>query len=156
MGCSLCNDDGGVVLYRDAMLRVVAVVGEEGDAFRGFCRVIWNAHVKEMTDLDPAARAHFMQMVFRVEAALRLALEPEKMNLASLGNLTPHLHWHVIPRFVSDCAYPKPIWALPTATPPSLSSADDKESHDVAQAVNSRTVDARATWHDALIRALAA
>jgi diadenosine tetraphosphate (Ap4A) HIT family hydrolase len=77
----------------------------------GFCRVIWNAHVREMTDLEPAQIARLMGAVFAVEDALRAVLAPLKVNLASLGNLTPHLHWHVIPRFADDAHFPSPVWA---------------------------------------------
>lgn len=111
--CELCTTDGGDVLYRDAALRIVAVTGADGENYRGFCRVIWNAHVKEMTDLNAAQRFIFMDAVFKLESVLRKQLNPEKMNIASLGNMTPHLHWHVIPRFIGDATYPKPIWATP-------------------------------------------
>ena len=113
--CEHCTTDGGEILYRDADLRIVAVEGADGEAYRGFCRVIWNAHVKEMTDLAVVERSTFMNAVFKLEAVLRVELNPEKMNMASLGNMTPHLHWHVIPRFVSDATFPNPIWATPVA-----------------------------------------
>ena len=48
-----------------------------------------------------------------VEAALRELLHPDKINLASLGNMTPHLHWHVIPRFRDDPHFPNAIWSAP-------------------------------------------
>lgn len=105
--CELCAQDGGALLWRDAGCRVVLV--DEPD-YPGFCRVIWNAHVAEMTDLDPAARRHCMQTVFAVERALRGLLSPDKINLASLGNVVPHLHWHVIPRFARDAHFPNPVW----------------------------------------------
>ena len=119
-GCELCDADGGTVIFRRQKWRVVRVTGAEGDAFPGFCRVIWNAHVKELTDLAPADRQQFMEVVFQVEAALRASLAPHKMNVASLGNLTPHLHWHVIPRFADDPAFPRPIWAVSLAAAASL------------------------------------
>jgi diadenosine tetraphosphate (Ap4A) HIT family hydrolase len=83
---------------------------------------VWNDHVKEMTDLADADRVHLMDAVYATEAALRMLLEPEKMNVASLGNQTPHLHWHVIPRFRDDSHFPDPVWASPrrTATPHAL------------------------------------
>lgn len=114
MSCELCDGVGGEELFRDARLRVVAVIGDEA-IYRGFCRVIWNLHVKELTDLSRDDRNRFMDAVYRVEAALRSSLEPDKMNVASLGNLTPHLHWHVIPRFKNDAAFPKPIWVQSTS-----------------------------------------
>jgi diadenosine tetraphosphate (Ap4A) HIT family hydrolase len=107
MTCDLCDSEGGVLVLRTPELRVVLVDDVDHP---GFCRVIWNAHVKEMTELEPAQMARFMGAVFSVEDALRTVLAPEKINLASLGNMTPHLHWHVIPRFMTDAHFPNPIW----------------------------------------------
>jgi diadenosine tetraphosphate (Ap4A) HIT family hydrolase len=105
--CELCQLDGGNVVLRTDALRIVLV--DEVD-YPGFARVIWNAHVREMTDLAPAQIARVMGAVFAVEDAQRVVLEPLKVNLASLGNMTPHVHWHVIPRFADDAHFPKPIW----------------------------------------------
>ena len=98
------------MLWRSELLRVVRV--DDAD-YPAFCRVICNAHVKEMTDLEEAQRQYFMRVVFAVEQVLRNLLNPAKINLASLGNQTPHLHWHVIPRFTSDRHFPQPVWAAP-------------------------------------------
>jgi diadenosine tetraphosphate (Ap4A) HIT family hydrolase len=106
--CEFCVGQGGRLLYDDGRLHVVVV--DEAD-YPGFVRVIWNAHVREMTDLMPADRVHLMQVVFTVEQVQRQVLCPHKMNLASLGNVTPHLHWHLIPRFTDDAHFPAPIWA---------------------------------------------
>jgi diadenosine tetraphosphate (Ap4A) HIT family hydrolase len=125
--CELCDGDGGELIVRRDKWRVVRVMGADGAAYPGFCRVIWNAHVKEMTDLSAEDRKTFMDTVFTLETALRQALHPEKMNLASLGNLTPHLHWHVIPRFRDDAAFPKPIWAIAARALPSLDTLNAKQ-----------------------------
>jgi diadenosine tetraphosphate (Ap4A) HIT family hydrolase len=105
-GCVFCDGEGGQRLWRDACCRVVLA----DEPFPGFCRVIWNAHVREMTDLPAPSRTHLMHVVYAVESALRARLTPTKMNLASLGNQTPHLHWHVIPRFADDTHFPQPVW----------------------------------------------
>jgi diadenosine tetraphosphate (Ap4A) HIT family hydrolase len=105
--CELCANDGGDLLWRDPSCRVVLV---EEAGYPGYCRVIWQRHVAEMTDLDPAQRSQLMRVVCEVEAGLRDWLRPDKVNLASLGNVVPHLHWHVIPRFRDDPHFPNPIW----------------------------------------------
>jgi diadenosine tetraphosphate (Ap4A) HIT family hydrolase len=105
--CALCAGDGGEVVFGDELLRVVLV--DETD-YPGFVRVIANAHVREMTDLAAAGRQRLLAAVFAVEAAQREVLAPHKINLASLGNVTPHLHWHVIPRYADDAHFPQPIW----------------------------------------------
>src|ERR1051325_5883307 len=110
MDCELCSRTGGELLWQSSRLRVVYV---EEPGYPGFCRVIWGAHVKEMTDLSETERAHLMDVVFAVESVLREQLQPDKINLASLGNVVPHLHWHVIPRYVDDPHFPQPIWTSP-------------------------------------------
>jgi len=107
MTCELCDQIGGTLLWQDESCRVVQVADAD---YPGFCRVVWKDHVQEMTDLSAAEREHLMATVFVVEAAIRKTLHPDKINLASLGNLTPHLHWHVIPRFKHDKHFPQPVW----------------------------------------------
>ena len=109
--CALCALPGGESCWEDAFCRVVIVQGRDGRAYPGTCRVIWKQHVAEMTDLDAGQRRHFMDVVFATEAALRQLCQPHKINLASLGNVVPHLHWHVIPRYRDDAHFPAPIWA---------------------------------------------
>lgn len=109
--CELCDSHGGEILWSDERCRVVRVGGTEGKAFPGFCRVVWRAHVREMSDLAPAERLRLLEVLAATEAAVRAAARPEKINLASLGNVVPHLHWHVIPRWADDSHFPAPIWA---------------------------------------------
>ena len=95
------------MLWDDGFARVVLI----GDADHpGYCRVILNAHRKEMTDLAEAERTRLMNIVFVVERVLRDLLKPEKINLASFGNMVPHVHWHIIPRFTDDPHYPNPVF----------------------------------------------
>lgn len=105
--CELCENIGGELLWQDEQCRVVLVDDRD---YPGFCRVIWTNHVKEMTDLPVTERRHLMDVVFAVESAVRQKLQPDKINLASLGNLVPHIHWHVIPRWCGDRHFPSPIW----------------------------------------------
>jgi len=111
-GCILCSETGGDVVWSDALARVVSVNDEDHP---GFCRVILRQHVSEMTDLTDTQRAALMRIVFAVEEAQRALLNPDKINLASLGNMVPHLHWHVIPRFRLDPHFPNPVWGSRTA-----------------------------------------
>ena len=105
--CELCETTGGELLWQDAFCRVILVADND---YPGFCRVIWHEHIKEMSDLTTVQQNRMMRVVFAVEAAVRDTLKPDKINLASLGNMVPHLHWHVIPRFKEDKHFPNPIW----------------------------------------------
>src|SRR5437879_8234476 len=106
--CALCHGDGGVLLVRRPLLRVVRV---DDPDYPAYLRVIWNAHVTEMSELAEPDRLRLAAAVNAVERALREIVAPDKINLASLGNQVPHLHWHVIPRFADDAHFPQPIWA---------------------------------------------
>ena len=107
--CELCAQAGGDVLWSDGQCRVVLVADPD---YPGYCRVIWNGHVAEMTDLTDADRMHCMRVVLAVERALRNVLKPHKINLAEFGNMTPHLHWHVIARDAHDAHFPHPVWGV--------------------------------------------
>ena len=106
--CPLCREDGGALIWRGARLRVIRA-DEAG--FPAFYRVVWNAHAAEFSDLTVAERQHCMDAVAVVEQVLREHLVPTKVNLAALGNMVPHLHWHVIARFGWDSHFPAPVWA---------------------------------------------
>jgi diadenosine tetraphosphate (Ap4A) HIT family hydrolase len=107
--CPLCRDVAVPALWRDDSCRVVSAADVD---YPAFLRVIWQAHVREMSDLDPASQQHLLRVVLAVERVLRAELAPDKINLASLGNQVPHLHWHVIPRFADDAHFPDPVWAV--------------------------------------------
>ena len=106
--CELCREAGGVLVFQAAHWRVIRA---EDAAFPAFYRVVWRAHVAEWSDLSLAEQAAMMGVVGAVERVLREALAPTKINLASLGNVVPHLHWHVIARFDWDSHFPAPVWA---------------------------------------------
>ena len=106
--CVLCQPSPNEqVVYQHEKWRVVLV---DDDLYPGFCRVIWEGHAAEMTDLSLTDRKKLMAVVLSVEAAVRDVMVPDKVNLASLGNMVPHLHWHVIPRFVDDAHFPESVW----------------------------------------------
>lgn len=105
--CELCRESGGELLWQNDFCRIVRVADSR---FPGFCRVIWHAHVREMSDLDGDSQFTLMRVVLAVENTIRQLFSPDKINLASFGNVVPHLHWHIIPRWQDDPFFPEPIW----------------------------------------------
>jgi diadenosine tetraphosphate (Ap4A) HIT family hydrolase len=112
-GCEVCDSPGGELLWQDDLCRVILVNDPD---YPGYCRVICNRHVREMTDLEASVQERLMRVVFAAEGAVRRAMQPDKINLASFGNMVPHLHWHVIPRFADDRHFPNSIWGEPQRT----------------------------------------
>jgi diadenosine tetraphosphate (Ap4A) HIT family hydrolase len=109
------------VLWQNRLCRIV-LAGEPD--YPGFLRVILSTHVREMTDLPAADRHALMHVVFAAEGTLREVMAPDKVNLASLGNVVPHLHWHVIPRFADDPHFPNPVWGERKRDTPHAAPAD--------------------------------
>jgi len=108
LDCPLCQPDTQSVLVLRPGWRIVDAADP---LFPGFTRVIWHRHVKEMTDLAPNERKELMGVVFAVEQIMRDTLAPDKINLASLGNQVPHLHWHIIARWKNDPTFPGSVWS---------------------------------------------
>ena len=110
--CALCKDElkpeEGQLIWRGDDCRIILVNDPD---LPGFCRVIWNRHLAEMTELTYGERDHLMTLVFAVEEAVRHVMHPDKINIAALGNMVPHIHWHVIPRFKDDAFFPGSVWS---------------------------------------------
>ena len=111
--CPLCQGAGGRLVWqgeRDgAALRVIHA---QEVGFPAFYRVVWAAHVGEFSDLSAAERQWCMDAVVAVELALRaITPAPLKINVAALGNMVQHLHWHVIARYSDDSHFPASVWA---------------------------------------------
>jgi diadenosine tetraphosphate (Ap4A) HIT family hydrolase len=122
-GCELCEPAAAPV-YRDDKLSVIVV---DDANYPGFCRVIWNDHVREMSDLADADRLLLNDAVWRLECAVREVMGPDKVNVASLGNVVPHLHWHVLPRYADDVHFPNPIWGAALRDPDEKALAARRE-----------------------------
>jgi diadenosine tetraphosphate (Ap4A) HIT family hydrolase len=106
-GCAMCaqgrpdENEFGIRVYRsdtaDAYLQK-ADVGQ-----RGYCIVIWRGrHVAEPTELSDTEAGEYWADVLRVARAIEVHYTPAKLNLMMLGNSLPHLHTHVVPRYLDD------------------------------------------------------
>lgn len=114
LGCALCEPDQldtQLVQYTGSF-RIVRVLDA---AFPVYYRLVWQQHVTEFTQLSFAERHAMMAAVADIEATLLAVLtgplRPSKINLASLGNAVPHLHWHIVARYDWDTHFPRSIWA---------------------------------------------
>ena len=71
----------------------------------------------ELLDLGESDRARLWREIDIASQALRTIFVPEKLNIAALGNMVSQLHVHVIARFSTDAAWPKPVWGAQPARP---------------------------------------
>lgn len=71
---------------------------------------------KEVIDLSPEQQHQLLVELNHACHALKNLFNPDKLNIAALGNSVPQLHIHVIGRFFSDPAWPNPVWNFVTKT----------------------------------------
>jgi diadenosine tetraphosphate (Ap4A) HIT family hydrolase len=80
--------------------------------FPGWSVLVLRRHATELFELEPEQRARLMDEVSDVARALMLAFDARKVNYALLGNLLPHVHWHLVPRLADDPAPREPVFAV--------------------------------------------
>ena len=68
------------------------------------------AGARELIDLDEGDQRSLLGEISAVGRAFEALLRPDKLNIAALGNVVPQLHVHLIARYTTDAAWPKPVW----------------------------------------------
>ena len=111
--CPMCGKWVAEPELRIAELEHCYVTLNRDQFFVGYCFVFTKSHVTELFHLDPATRQGVIEEVNAVAAVLAGIFRPTKLNYELLGNMVPHMHWHLVPRFATDPLWPRPIWSEP-------------------------------------------
>jgi diadenosine tetraphosphate (Ap4A) HIT family hydrolase len=106
--CPLCKKIDYPIIWENNLFRLVLINDQK---FPGYCRLETIEHIKELSDLEDNIQVELIKKIIQIEKVLRDLLNPDKINIASLGNVTPHLHWHIIPRYRKDSHFPNSIWS---------------------------------------------
>ncbi len=77
---------------------------------RGYCVLIYREHATELHLLSQQKRDAFFSDLMRAGSAVARAFQTAKLNYQQLGNLVPHLHWHIVPRYYGDAAPGRPMY----------------------------------------------
>jgi len=86
----------------------VAIVGP-WQFYSGYCMLLSRQHATELSQLGPT-RTAFLDEMSQLARALEECFRPHKLNYELLGNLVPHLHWHIFPRDADDPERLQPVW----------------------------------------------
>jgi diadenosine tetraphosphate (Ap4A) HIT family hydrolase len=98
---------------RIAELDKCFVVLNRDQFFPGYTFVFSKEHATELFHLDRETRSALMEEVTATAAALNGLFKADKINYELLGNMVPHMHWHLVPRHHTDRLWPRPIWVEP-------------------------------------------
>lgn len=86
-----------------------AVLGDS-QFFRGYSLFLCKTPAPDLEDLPRELRFEFLREMALVSEAVSTVLKPQKMNVESLGNVVPHLHFHLFPRYSTENEPTKPVW----------------------------------------------
>ena len=111
--CQMCRRWDTDADLRIAELEHSYVILNRDQFFPGYSLLFTKNHVTELFHLDRDVRTGLMEEVSRVAKAVYDVFSPAKINYELLGNMVPHIHWHIVPRFASEPIWPRPIWAEP-------------------------------------------
>lgn len=124
--CQMCLKWAAEPELRITELQHCYVMLNRDQYFRGYCFVITKEHETELFHLEIQKRSGIIEEINYVAAALYRLFTPAKINYELLGNMVPHMHWHIVPRFTNDPLWPRPIWSEPHE-PLILSSSEYSE-----------------------------
>lgn len=111
---------------------------ERNQTYQGHCVLIYDlGHATRVDQLSAEQWAALAGDIRTAEAAIHRTFRPDHMNVESLGNVMPHLHWHIIPRFKTDGRWGAPIWTTTLAEMP----RKELEAHEYP-ALASRIIEA--------------
>ena len=102
MTCPLCKRENENIIFENELFRIILV-----DEIPGYIRIITQKHIKELSELSDDEAIEIMMATKKIEKAMLKFLKPDKINIASLGNIVPHLHIHIIPRYQNDPWWPE-------------------------------------------------
>jgi len=111
--CLMCTKWADEPELRIAELECSYVLLNRDQFFPGYTFLLIKEHMTELFHLDRDRRIMVMEEVTAVASALNTLFQPDKINYELLGNMVPHMHWHLVPRFRTDQVWPRPIWAVP-------------------------------------------
>ena len=121
VACPLCAPRPASNEHWDlvATLSASSLYLAKNQTYRGQCQLIFDRrHAARLDQLTPGEYDAFSRDLFAAQNAVVRAARPDHVNIESLGNVVPHLHWHIVPRYVGDARWGMPIWTTPLDTMP--------------------------------------
>ena len=113
--CFLCQRiadiKAGTNPYFVMELETAYVVLGDFQCWRGYTLLLSKYCKEELHELDPATRSKFLAEMALVAEAVCNVFKPAKLNYEMLGNLVPHMHWHLFPRYADDPNPQWPVWS---------------------------------------------
>ena len=96
--------------YFVAELETGYVILGDRQYFKGYTLFLCKEHITELHFLENEFKNKFLLELTYVSEAVYNAFKPHKLNYELLGNVCPHLHWHIFPRYRNEPEVKDPVW----------------------------------------------
>src|SRR4030095_14708375 len=115
-------------------LTVSSLYLTKNQTYRGQCQLIFDSrHVARIDQLSRPEWNSLAGDLFTEQQAVRRVVKAAHITVKSLGNVVPHLHWHIIPRYVGDPMWGAPVWQVPLDSMPDRRLPDEDRAALLAQ-----------------------
>jgi diadenosine tetraphosphate (Ap4A) HIT family hydrolase len=105
----------------------------KNQTYRGQCQLIFDPrHVARLDQLTPGEWTLLANDLYMAQQAVVRVLRPDHINVEALGNVVPHLHWHIVPRYRNDPSWGAPIWRVPLSSMPETRLSDEEREALIA------------------------
>jgi diadenosine tetraphosphate (Ap4A) HIT family hydrolase len=111
--CPLCvpRPDDCEHWLKVATLATSTLYLDRNQTYQGHCQLVYDGpHVEGLEQLESQAYTRFTEDLRTAALAIFAAQRPDRLNYVSLGNVVPHVHWHIVPRYRSDPRWGAPIY----------------------------------------------
>lgn len=136
--CPLCapRPDDSPHWLKVARMRVSTLYLDRNQTYRGHCQLVFDSrHVEGLEHLDGGEYDALMLDLRRAAHAITAVARPDRMNYCSLGNVVPHLHWHLVPRYRTDPRWGSPIYTTDLTDMP-VTRLDEQDLRQLAAAIS--------------------
>ena len=135
--CPFCGDrpEESAAWAKVTALTVSTLYLHKIQTYQGYCVIVFDPrHVTRISDLTSEEWNALSKDIFVSQQAIERVTNPDHVNVASLGNVVSHLHWHIIPRYVGDSRWGAPIWTT-NEDEMEVVRLSDGDHHDMASAI---------------------
>lgn len=94
-----------MIIYEDSRLYI-----EKEQSEIPWLKIFTKETYKELGDVPKELRARLWEVYDIIEFEMKEYYKPQKINMASFGNMLPRVHIHVMARFKDDSYFPNPMW----------------------------------------------
>lgn len=113
--CFYCRKDQRLhdLMIELAPLQVSTLYLFKEQTYRGRCVVAYREHINELYEVPPADLARFTADVARAARAIRTAMGAAKINYGAYSDKLPHLHVHLVPKYVEGPSWGTTFTMMP-------------------------------------------